>query len=96
MAVVTLINAIACRSDFSPQPYSHRNRAESCDYEKEDAPYAAETYERFYSFEMHVAAPPDATSASGLQPRKRKKLELCAARSIDVTIFSRMAKIVTT
>jgi hypothetical protein len=41
MAVVTLINAIAVRSDFSPKPYSHGNRAESCHYEKEDAPYAA-------------------------------------------------------
>jgi hypothetical protein len=72
MAVVTLINAIAVRSKFSPKPYSHGNRAESCDYEKEDAPYSAETYERVNSFEVHVAAPSDATSANGLRPRKRE------------------------
>ena len=73
MAFVTLMNAIARWSDFSPKPYSHGNRAESCDYEKEDAPYAAEAYERFYSFKVRVAAPPIATSASGLKPRKRNR-----------------------
>jgi hypothetical protein len=63
---------------------------------KEDAPNAAETYERFYSFEVQVVAPPDATSASGLRPRKPNGLELLAACAIDMTIFFRMAKIVTT
>jgi hypothetical protein len=87
MAVVTLTNAVAWWSHFSPQPYSDRNRAERCDYEKEDAPNAAETYERFYSFEVHLAAPGGANSARGLQPRKGKRacaLVLCAARPIDV------------
>jgi len=63
---VTLTNAVVWRSDFSPQPNGHCNRAESCDYKKEDAPYAADTYERFYSLNVHVDAPPGATSTCEL------------------------------
>ena len=51
---------------FSPQPNGHCNRAESCDYKKEDAPYAADSYERFYSLKVHVDAPPGATSTCEL------------------------------
>ena len=49
---------------FSATPLPPLQSCESCGDEKEDAPYAAETYARFYSLKVDVAAPLGTASTS--------------------------------